>query len=131
MSTFKRLDENGVLYFWQKIKLKFAEKATTISGYGITDAYTKTEKDTAIATALAGITGISFSVVQSLPATGDAGVIYLVSNSWSSPNSYDEYVYVNNAFEKLGTRDVDLSGYVQSSEMVAITNAEIDTITAS
>ena len=109
-----------------------ADKATTLSGYGITNAYTKTETDTAISTAVAGITGVSFEVVTSLPATGEDGVIYLVSNSGSSPNSYDEYIWLSaqSRFEKIGTTDVDLSGYVQSSEMTTITNAEIDTIVA-
>lgn len=109
-----------------------ADKATTLSGYGITNAYTKTETDTAISTAIAGITGVSFEVVASLPATGEEGVIYLVPNSGTNPNSYDEYIWLSaqSRFEKIGTTDVDLSGYVQSSEMTTITNAEIDTIVA-
>lgn len=85
----------------------------------------------AIATAISGISGISFEIVAILPSTGDSGTIYLVSNSGSSTNIYDEYIYVNNAWEKIGTTDVDLSGYVQSSDLIAITNAEIDTIVAS
>ena len=88
--------------------------------------------NTAIASAIAGVTQISFQIVTgSLPATGAVGTIYLLSNSGSGTNSYDEYIYVNNNWEKIGTTDVDLSGYVQSSELVAITNAEIDTIVAS
>lgn len=86
---------------------------------------------TAVANAIAGVTGIEYQIVVSLPATGEAGVIYLISNSGSNPNSYDEYIYVNDAFEKIGTTDVDLSGYVEDSDMVAITNAQIDTIVAS
>ena len=123
----KYVDDNGLLYFWQKIKNKFAAKATTLAGYGITDAMTATE----VNTALSGITGISYSIVQTLPASGEAGVIYLVSNSGDSGNSYDEYIYVSNSFEKIGTTDVDMSGYVQTSDLVAVTNAEIDTIVAS
>lgn len=109
-----------------------ADKATTLSGYGITNAYTKTETETAISTAIAGITGVSFEVVAELPVTGQDGVIYLVPNSGTSPNSYDEYIWLSaqSRFEKIGTTDVDLSGYVQSSEMVTVTNAEIDTIVA-
>ena len=109
-----------------------ADKATTLSGYGITNAYTKTETDTAINTAIAGITGVSFEVVAELPVTGQDCVIYLVPNSGTTPNSYDEYIWLSaqSRFEKIGTTDVDLSGYVQSSEMVTVTNAEIDTIVA-
>lgn len=119
-----------------------ADVATTLAGYGITDAYTKSEiaglgyqtssdVSSAINSAIAGITGITYEIVQSLPASGDPGVIYLLSNSGTSPNVYDEYIYVNNGFEKIGTTDVDLTNYMQFSDMVAITNAEIDTIVAS
>ena len=80
--------------------------------------------------AIGGITGIDFQVVTSLPATGVKGTIYLVSNSGSGTNSYDEYIYVSDKWEKIGTTDVDLSGYMLKTDMVAITNAEIDTITA-
>lgn len=92
---------------------------------------TASQVTSAINSAIADITGIDFQIVSSLPSTGSKGVIYLVSNSGSNPNSYDEYIYVNNKFEKIGTTDVDLSGYVKSSDLVAITNSEIDTIVAS
>lgn len=189
----KYLDENGLLYFWQKIGNKFVAKETGkgLSTNDLTDALKKTYDDTvttvagivaeggepnvievvkvngtaltpdsnkavdvtvptnnnqltngagyqnasqvqtAINSAIAGITGIEFEVVQSLPATGETGVIYLLSNSGSGQNIYDEYIWVNNAFEKIGTTAVDLSNYVQFSDLVAITNAEIDTIVAS
>lgn len=91
---------------------------------------TASQVSTAINNALAGITGITYSVVQSLPQTGEAGVIYLVSNSGTNPNIYDEYIYVNNTFEKIGTTDVDLTNYVEFSDLTTITNAEIDTIVA-
>ena len=92
---------------------------------------TANDVQTAITTAISGIVGVKFEVVASLPTTGDAGTIYLISNSGTAPNVYDEYIYVNNGWEKIGTTDVDLSGYVQDSDLVAITNNEIDTIVAS
>lgn len=93
---------------------------------------TASQVQDAIDDALAGVTGVSFEIVASLPATGENGKIYLVSNSGSGTNAYDEYIWLSSAnkFEKIGTTDVDLSGYVLSSELVAITNAEIDTIVA-
>ena len=84
----------------------------------------------AIQDAIGSVTGLNFEVVQTLPASGTAGTIYLVPNGGTTPNIYDEYVWITNAFEKIGTTAVDLSGYVQKTEMVAITNAEIDTIVA-
>lgn len=59
-----------------------------------------------------------FKVVDTLPTSGiDATKIYLVKSSISETNNtYTEYMYVNNAWEKLGEykADVDLSDYVKS-----------------
>lgn len=99
---------------------------TNDSGY-----QTASQVNSLISNAIADIQGIEYSIVTQLPSTGEAGVIYLISNSGSNPNSYDEYIYVNSKFEKIGTTDVDLSGYVQDADLIAITNEEIDTIVAS
>lgn len=71
---------------------------------------------TAVADGIASITGMEYSIVAELPASGEAGVIYLISNSGSSPNVYDEYIWVNSAFELIGTTQIDLSNYVQKSQ---------------
>lgn len=89
---------------------------------------TASDVSSAIQSAISGITGISFSIVQSLPQTGTTGVIYLLSNSGSGTNIYDEYIYVDSKWEKIGTTDVDLTGYVKFTDLQYITNAEIDTI---
>lgn len=78
---------------------------------------------------LADITGIDFEIVSELPAQGVKGVIYLVGNT--AP--YEEYIWVEPSggsahFEQIGSTSIDLSGYVQASEMHALTNSEIDTI---
>lgn len=98
---------------------------TNDSGY-----QTSSDVNSLITSALANITGISFSVVTELPSTGEAGVIYLISNSGSNNNIYDEYIYVNSAFEKIGTTDTDLSGYLKATDIEAITNSEIDALFA-
>ena len=87
-----------------------------------------------IANAIADITSFEYQIVPSLPATGEKGVIYLVSNSGTAPNIYDEYIWIasgsSGSFEKIGTTAVDLSGYWSKTELVAITNAEIDAVVA-
>lgn len=56
-----------------------ADAATTIAGYGITDAYTKTEVDSALSSKQGTLTGITdVQVVQSLPASPVATVLYLI-----------------------------------------------------
>lgn len=97
------------------------------------DFQTGTDVQDAITAALADITGIDFQIVQTLPASGTKGVIYLVPITGSSPVVYEEYIWIEPTggtahFEKIGSTDIDLSGYVQASEMHALTNAEIDTI---
>ena len=178
-----------------------ADAATTLAGYGITDAYTKSEVDAAIATGTAldiddaptsgsthlvksggvytalaakaplaspnftgnptaptvsiedsstaiattayvnacvssyiqGITVFSIAVVGMLPEHPNDHTMYFVPNGGSSYNVYDEYIYLPDleSWEKIGTTEVDLSNYMQKTDMVAITNAEIDTIVAS
>ena len=109
-----------------------ATKSTTLAGYGITNAYTKSEADSAIASAIGGVTSIRFQKVASLPTTGENGVIYLVAHSHGTGDSYDEYIWLSDSetFEKIGNTDIDLSGYMLKTDMVSITNAEIDTICA-
>lgn len=103
------------------------EALITAHGYQTAD-----DVNTAIEDALADITGIDFQIVTELPATGKKGIFYLLPKQ-GKPNSYDEYVWLEPSggtpyFEKIGDTDVDLSGYVQASEMHALTNTEIDTI---
>lgn len=105
------------------------------------DPYTTTsDVDSAIDAALADITGIDFQVVQTLPASGEKGVIYLVPNQGSGTDVYDEYIWVEPTggtarFEKIGTTAVDLSDYWtsqsgQSNSLTAITTAQIDALFA-
>ena len=77
-------------------------------------AYAKSSDVTKeIASAVSGVTQIDYSVVEALPSTGKKGVIYLVANSGSGNNIYDEYIYINSKFEKLGSREMDLSSYAK------------------
>lgn len=122
--------ENGAGYI-KEIKNTDVTNALGFTPYNATNPkgyQTESQVNSLISSAIGNIQGITYSVVTSLPSTGKAGVIYLISNSGSNPNSYDEYIYVNNKFEKIGTTDVDLSGYLQDEDLVAITNSEIDTI---
>lgn len=107
-------------------------KPTKLSDFTNDSGYqTESQVSTAISNAIANIQGISYSIVAELPTTGEAGVIYLISNSGANQNSYDEYIWITDKFEKIGTTEVDLSGYVQETDLVAITNSEIDAIVAS
>lgn len=68
--------------------------------------------DSAIADAIGQITSFEFQVVTELPVTGTKGVIYLVAHSHGTSDIYDEYIWVTDKYERLGTLDIDLSNYV-------------------
>lgn len=89
-----------------------------------TAAQVNTLINTAIATRVNG----TFVKVAALPATGEAGIIYLLPHSHGAKDIYDEYIWFDGAFEKIGNTDLDLSGYVLTADLVPITNAEIDAI---
>lgn len=82
----------------------------------------------AINKALEGITTIDYQVVATLPETGIKGTIYLKSNGGTSPNIYDEYIWITDKFEKIGTTEVDLTNYWNTTNLAALTNTEIDGI---
>lgn len=86
--------------------------------------YTETEIDAKvnnINSQINSLIGFTATIVNSLPATGEVGVMYLKLNTSASVegNIYDEYIWVNNNFEKIGSTEttVDLSGYVTQTEM--------------
>lgn len=57
---------------------------------------------------------LSYEVVDTLPATGEPGIVYFVRVSTKkNQNKSDEYLWVNGDFEKIGSTDIDLS-YVQT-----------------
>ena len=105
------------------------DNATLANGAGY---QTASQVNSAINSAVGKITGISFEVVTSLPKSGTAGRIYLMADKHSDANdNYDEYIYYNSAWEKIGNTDVDLSNYLQKTDVSALSNTDIDNALAS
>lgn len=63
------------------------------------------------------------SIVTSLPATGEAGVIYFVGPTGSGSDKYEEYVWDGSAFVKVGEKSLDLSNYVNTLTTTGSGNA--------
>ena len=88
--------------------------------------------------AIANAPHLTREKVSALPgvATAKENVIYMVSNSTTGDNKFDEYMLIDGAWEKTGSSDVDLSGYPTTEEMntaisnsyTLITDAEIDSL---
>ena len=98
-----------------------ADKATTLDGYGITDAYTKTQTDSAISAAVAAsqhLTKVVLGDEEDLPEATEAtqNAIYLKKIADGSENQYyEEFIVINDKWEKIGDTKVDLSNYATQS----------------
>ncbi len=119
-----------------------ADKATTLAGYGITDAYTKDETEQKIKTAITGVYKLKGSVTfASLPTTGqEDGHVYNVTDDFTTT---DAFVEGAGASYPAGTNVVwvaeqskwdcmsgiyDMSDFVRKDELRSITPEEIAAI---
>lgn len=110
--------------------------ATSPDGIIYTEGATATEVPSKayVDDAIAGVTGMEFVLVDTLPTEGEKGKIYLVDNGTAGSNIKDEYIWIqdgaNGRFERIGSTDIDLSAYWAKTELTAITTAEIDALFA-
>ena len=65
-----------------------------------------------------GVISFDSLIVDELPETGVKGVVYFVPHThlWSN-DSYDEYMWTGEKFEKIGNTDIDLTNYVKKDEL--------------
>ena len=144
--TKTEIDGKGFLTEHQDISNK-ADKATSLAGYGITDAYTKLEVDGKLSSVYKPAGNIHFIDLPE-PSASNLGYVYSMLEAFttddrfvaSEPTPYPigtnvvvAAVYndgaTNYLFDVL-SGFVDLSGYLKKTDMVAITNQEIDEIVA-
>lgn len=100
----------------------------TFLGTGNTTAYTPTldyhpATKKYVDDLVSTISTLSFQVVTELPTTDiQTNIIYLVPSTTSSgQNIYDEYIYINSTWEKIGSTSVDLSNYLAKDNTTAYT----------
>lgn len=93
------------------------------SYYLKSETYTQAEVNALIA----GISGLTYLVVQTLPTQDiSTTTIYLVPKATAqTDNVYDEYLYINNAWECIGSTTVDLSNYYTKSQTDTLLNAKV------
>lgn len=71
---------------------------------------------------------VKMQIVNALPETGEEDTIYLVPNTDpETQNNYDEYVYVDGQWEKLGgvQVEVDLTDYVKFTDFSSTSKAGV------
>lgn len=111
MAKYAWLDINGVSHLWSKIK-----------NHVSTNHYTKDEINDMLTA------GVKYEVVTALPESDiKDGVIYLVSGASGDQNVHDEYMYINNQWEKIGTTAADISNFATKDELKAVSD-KVDAI---
>lgn len=94
-----------------------ADKASTLAGYGITDAMTSEQTTQAIQTAISESGHAVFQKVDEVPDVGSAqaNVLYLVMNA--ETGFYDIYAKVGEEVVRLDDTSVNLDAYSTTEEM--------------
>ena len=79
------------------------------------DSYTKNEVNNLIS----AISTLSFEVKQTKPVSDiKTNVIYLIPKSdTAAENFYDEWIYINNSWELIGSTAIDLSQYAKKADI--------------
>ena len=99
--------------------------------------YTKTETDDKISAAIAAADHLSRKIVAStgeidLEAPDADKYIYMVPATDSEANdTYDEYMVISGALEKVGSWEVDLSDYVTSETLTTELDKKVDKVAGS
>lgn len=78
-------------------------------------------KDAEARTAIGNVTSFNVEIISSFP-TGDnidTHTIYFKSKTGETGNVYDEYMYIGNAWELIGSTSIDLSDYLQKTDIAA------------
>ena len=95
--------------FALKTEIPDVSNFITNSVDNLVNYYKKNEIDDKIS----AITTINFEVVGELPDSGEANKIYLVPNvEQQEQNVKDEYIWIDNKWEIIGSTKIDLSPYI-------------------
>ena len=67
-------------------------------------------------------------IVATKPSTGDENTIYLVGPKGDGNNVYEEWLYINSKWEKVGDTNtsINLDGYLKEEDIQTISTAEIN-----
>lgn len=101
MKNVKYITLDNLSYYDGRIKDYITDQISTVNG------------------TIGNIKGFSTKIVSTLPATGDTATIYLVAATvgTSENESYDEYLYLDTGWEKIGNTRLTLDGYLTTEEV--------------
>lgn len=90
------------------------------------DIANKKYVDDSIINTLSNFASFSYSIVSALPAVGSTNVIYFVpTDDPEYNNAYDEYVYIDGAYEKIASTKVNMSEYALKTDVNTAINTAI------
>lgn len=101
-------------------------KASTKPSYTAAEvgAPTVAEMNSAIGNAIGNVHQFEVEIVQELPVENiKEHTVYFVPKEGATDDVYDEYVYIDNAWEMIGNTQIDLSNYVQKDQIATGNNA--------
>ena len=76
-----------------------------------------------------GSGGATIEVVTELPTTGESNVIYLVPKQTAGQDDvFDEYIYVNDDWELIGSTAIDISGKQDTMQFSTMPTADSTTV---
>lgn len=144
LAGLDKVDEDHLADSLKNIITGKANKATTLEGYGITDAYSKQETDDAISAAVSqAVTGVYLvkgSVAfADLPEAGlKPGFVYNITDDFVTTAGFvggagkkypagTNVVYTDTGWDAMAGV-YDFSGFLMADSLVDITEAEIDEI---
>ena len=139
--VYTKADIDGKGFLVEEDIADKADKSTTLSGYGITDAYTKNEIDGKISSVYKPAGNVLFANLPT-PSASNLGNVYSMLDAFttdgrftdSEPTAYPigtnvVVVQVDSEYKfDVLAGFVDLSGYLETTDIVAITNEEIESI---
>lgn len=108
---------------------EIAEQIATAIAATLTEYAKSTDVTREIQEAVSKLQGVSLSVVDRLPDSGEDRVIYLVPAANSTDqNAKDEYLWVDGKWEKIGSTSIDLSQYWNKEELTPLSSEELKEI---
>lgn len=138
----KYVSKPNFQYFWGRLKTLFNGKVDKETGKGLsTNDFTDALKNdlatikadyitaSKLSREIAAAGHIKFEYVTALPATGLTNTIYFLKDaSTETGNTCEAYLYEDNNWEKIVSKEADFSGVWTKDELQACSNEELDTI---
>ena len=79
-----------------------------VNYYTKSQTYTRDE----VAALIGAIQQFHYEIVATLPASGESNVLYLLGPAGTGADKYEEYIYANSTWTKIGDTSISLEGYV-------------------